>query len=198
MISNSMSQPVHVAIIRRVRPGREAEFEQALREFIETSFSHGGVLGAHMLVPLPGSGSREFGILRTFKNERERDEFYNSPLFKKWVERAKMLTEGEPLYRPLHGLETWFRGSRQPEPPQWKMALLTFIAVWPVSMAVPAVLNPLLGRSVPNVVFAGAVAAGIVLVLTWIAMPVLVKVARHWLQPKPQPSKGHNESIQAS
>ena len=35
--------PIHVAITRRVRPGCEAEFQKALREFLQTSFAHGGV-----------------------------------------------------------------------------------------------------------------------------------------------------------
>ena len=72
-----------------------------------------------MLVPLPGSNSSEFGILRTFQSQEERDAFYNSPQFKEWAERAGALTEGEPEYRQLHGLEAWFRNPNQPEPPQW-------------------------------------------------------------------------------
>lgn len=132
MTAPTQSQPIHVAITRRVRPGCEAEFQQALREFIEASFSNGAVLGANMLVPLPGSNSTEFGILRTFQSQGERDAFYDSSLFKAWAERAKAFTIGEPVYRQLHGLEAWFRNPTQPEPPQWKMALLTFIAVWPV------------------------------------------------------------------
>lgn len=179
-----MNAPIHVAITRRVRPGCEAEFQQALREFIQASFSDGGVVGAHMLVPLPGSDSTEFGILRTFCNEQERDAFYASPLFKAWEKRARTLTEGEPVYRQLHGLEAWFRNPDRPNPPQWKMILLTWLAVWPVSMAVPAALEPWLGPPVPNVLFAGAVAAGIVVVLTWVAMPLLVRIARGWLRPK--------------
>ncbi len=188
MTPPSHSEPVHVAITRRVRPGCEAEFQQALREFVEASFSHHGVLGAHMLVPMPGSNSTEFGILRTFQSEQERDAFYESPRFKAWAERARSLTEGEPVYRRLHGLEAWFRGANQPEPAQWKMALLTFVAVWPVSMAVPAALNPFIGQRVSNVIFAGAVAAGIVVVLTWLVMPLLVRIAQRWLYPKQDPA----------
>ena len=66
--------PIHIAITRRVKPGLEAVFQQALREFFQSSFEHGGVLGVTMIVPPPGSDSREFGILRTFADERERDE----------------------------------------------------------------------------------------------------------------------------
>ena len=176
--------PIHIAITRRVRSGREAEFQQALREFLQTSFAHGGVQGASMLTPAPGADTREYGILRTFTNEKERDAFYESPMFKAWDERARKLTEGEPAYRQLHGLEAWFRAPGLPDPPRWKMAFLTFLGVWPISMAVPAALQPIIGLRVPPVIFAGAVAAGIVLVLTWGVMPLLVKLARPWLQPK--------------
>jgi len=178
-----MNEPVHIAITRRIKPGCEAEFQEALKEFFQTSFAHIGVRGASMLVPPPGSPSPEFGILRTFANRRERDDFYASPIFQAWEERIKPLVEGEPVYRELNGLEAWFRSPHNP-PPRWKMALLTWIAVWPVSMAVPAALNPLIGQSVPKVIFAGAVAGGIVLVLTWAAMPLLVKITKGWLHPK--------------
>ena len=177
-----MSEPIHIAVTRRVKPSCEAEFQRLLQEFFKTSFGQMGVQGASMLVPPPGSPTPEFGVLRTFANERERDDFYASPMFKAWEEKVKPLTEGQPAYRQLNGLEAWFRSPQNP-PPRWKMALLTWVAVWPVSMAVPAALNPLMGQSMPNVLFAGAVAGGIVLVLTWIAMPLLVRLARRWLSP---------------
>lgn len=177
---------IHVAITRRVRPGCEAEFQRSLLEFFQASFAEGGVLGAILLVPLPGSGSREYGILRTFQSEQERDAFYDSPGFKAWDERARTLTEGEPAYRPLEGLEAWFRGPAGP-PPRWKMALLTWIAVWPVSSVVPALLARLVNPALHSVVFPALAAGGIVVVLTWLAMPVVVKLAQRWLQPPRKP-----------
>ncbi len=178
-----MNEPIHVAITRRIKPGHEAEFQKLLREFFKTSFGHAGVHGASMLIPPPGSTSPEFGVLRTFASEQERDNFYASPMFKEFDEKARALTEGDPTYRQLTGLEAWFRDSHNP-PPRWKMALLTWIAVWPVSIIVPMALNPLIASSVPNFIFAGVVAGGIVLVLTWVAMPLLVKLTKGWLHPK--------------
>src|SRR5919197_335388 len=139
--------PIHVAITRRVRPGCEAEFQQALREFFQTSFAHDGVLGASMLTPPPGSDSREFGILRTFESEKERDAFYSSPTFKAWDERARTMTEDEPVYRQLHGLEAWFRSPHTP-PPRWKMAVVTLAGVYPVSLLIGILLSPRL-RTLP-------------------------------------------------
>lgn len=181
--------PIHIVVTRRVRPGREAEFQAALREFFQASFGHFGVLGASMLVPPPGSGSTEFGILRTFASEQDRDAFYDSPLFQAWEDRIAPLTDDAWTYRQLTGMEAWFRSPQRP-PARWKMALLTFAAVWPVSLLVRALLWPLLGSVLPGVVFAGVVAAGIVAMLTWVAMPVLVKAARPWLQPLEHPALG--------
>jgi antibiotic biosynthesis monooxygenase (ABM) superfamily enzyme len=177
-----MTKPIHVAITRRIKPGREAEFQEALREFLQNSFAQAGVHGANMLVPPPGSSSREFGILRTFADDRERDAFYQSPMFKAWEERVKPLTEGNPVHRQLTGLEAWFRDPQGP-PPQWKMAVATYLGVVPVIMALALTLGPLI-RSwnfvLNNIVFNAFVVA----LLTWVVMPVITRALHGWLQPK--------------
>jgi uncharacterized protein len=179
---------IHVAITRRVRSGCEAEFQQALREFFQASFAHGGVWGANMLTPPPGSDSREFGILRTFADEKERDAFYASPLFKAWDERAKALTEGKAVYRQMHGLEAWFRSPHHP-PPRWKMAACTLIGVYPTSLLLSVTVGaavdswPLLARSL-------VIAACMVALLTWAVMPLVTRLLNGWLHPQHEKDLG--------
>jgi hypothetical protein len=177
--------PIHIAITRRVRPGCEAEFQQALREFFQTSFAHGGVLGATMIVPPPGSDSREFGILRTFADEKERDAFYASPIFKAWEVKCQPLTEKDSwTARPLHGLEAWFRSPHNP-PPKWKMAVATFLGVFPLAMILNLTLGPVIREwhFVPrNAVFN----AFVVTLLAWVVMPVVTRLLHGWLQPQSQ------------
>ncbi len=179
-----MREPIHIAITRRVKPGCEAEFQQALIEFFKTSFSHIGMHGASMLVPPPGSTSSEFGILRTFANEQERDAFYASPLFQSWKERIAPLTEGEPQYRQLHGLEAWFRSTQSP-PPRWKMAAATFLGVFPVAMVLNLTIGPLI-RSWPFIVSNAVFNACVVALLTWVVMPLVTQLIHGWLNPQPQ------------
>lgn len=174
---------IHVAITRRVRPGREAEFQQALGEFFQTSFSHSGVQGAGMLTPPPGSDSREYGILRTFASIQERDAFYASPMFLAWEERARTMTEGEPVYRDLHGLEAWFRQPSGTRPPRWKMAVATMAGVYPTSLLLGTYVGPLV-HELPRLHSTLIIAGCMVICLTWIVMPAVTKVLHHWLQPK--------------
>lgn len=142
-----------------------------------------------MIVPPPGSGSDEFGILRTFASARERDAFYASPLFHDWLKEVEPLVHDDWTSRQLHGMEAWFN-SPQNATARWKMALLTWLAVWPATVLVRAILQPLLGATLPAVLFAGVGAAGVVGLLTWVVMPLYVKAAHGWLQPPVVPVLG--------
>ncbi len=178
--------PVTVAVIRVVKPGCEEAFERTLHDFVQESLHLPGQLGVHILRPPPGSGSREYGILRRFENAEARDEFYRLPLFEEWKQKVAGLVDGEPRYERLSGLETWFTlpGERAIiPPPRWKMAVVTLLAVYPLSMV--------LGITVGNWISAWPILlnalifnALIVTGLTWFLMPVLTRLFNPWLYPE--------------
>ncbi|MCG2613764.1 antibiotic biosynthesis monooxygenase [Terrimonas sp. NA20] len=171
--------PVHVAITRKVLPGKEEEFKKALRNFLGDSFIHGGVHGAAMITSLPGTDEREIGILRTFKDEAERDAFYQSKLFKEWDAYASTLTE-ETVYRDLTGLEAWFRSPMPP--PRWKMALVTLCGVFPASILLFFSIGKLI-KEWPLMARLFVTAFLMVVMLTWFIMPLLTKGLKKWLKP---------------
>ena len=180
MAANLNSQPVHVAITRRIKPGREQEFQAALKEFFAKSLAQSGMHGAAVLVPPPGSGSMEYGILRSFANAAERDAFYASPMYLDWKKRVVPLADGEPEARELHGLEAFFRQDSPSLPPRWKMAIATYLGVVPVIMTLALTLGPLI-RSwnfvLNNLVFN----AFVVVLLTWVVMPLITRALQGWL-----------------
>ena len=171
--------PIHVAITRKVKPGCERAFEESLRELFKDSLAREGVLGVHLISPPHGSNTREYGVLRTFTNEHERDAFYSSDRFGQWQTQVATLTDGERTFRELHGLEAWFHSGDSP--PRWKMALLTWLAVWPTSALVAISFGPMLAN-LPAVVSSALIAAAIVVCLTWIVMPALVQLVHSWLR----------------
>lgn len=166
--------PVHVAITRKVLPGKEEEFKKELRQFLGESFTYGGVHGAGMLTELPAN---QIGILRTFKDQLERDAFYQSDAFKKWERYASTVTE-QPLYRELSGLEAWFRSSLPP--PRRKMAIVTLCGVFPTSIFLAFTVGKLT-EHFPLIIRLFCSAACMVALLTWIVMPLLTKVMKAYL-----------------
>lgn len=178
-----------MAVTRRVRRECVAEFEAALADFAAATMRAPGMRGVHCLYPPPGSGSNEYGILRSFASAEASSAFYASPEYQAWLDRIEPLTEDGAECRRLDGLEVWFHNPGGRMPPRWKMALLTWLAVWPVSMGVAAVVLPLISLRLHPVLVSGVVSAGIVLVLTWIAMPLMVRAAHGWLHPQPLSTK---------
>ncbi len=182
----SNQAPVTVAVISVAKPGYEEAFERALHDFVQQSLHLPGQLGVHILRPPSGSGSREYGIMRHFESAEARDDFYRSPLFEQWKQTVAGMVEGEPRYEHVSGLETWFTLPSQRTivpPPRWKMALVTLLAVYPLTIVlVITVLNwmshwPMLLKFL---IFNVCIVTG----LTWFLMPLLTRLFKPWLYPK--------------
>lgn len=170
---------VHVAVTRQVKPGREAEFEQALREFAFESLREPGTTGVHLIEPVPGVKGCEYGILRSFESEEASRRFYDSEVFQQWQQRASDLAVGDSIVRRLHGLEAFFRDSKH-APPRWKMALVTWLGVYPSVLLWSSTLPPLL-RGLPQLLIVAIVNVFVVVTLTWAVMPLLSKFFAGWL-----------------
>jgi antibiotic biosynthesis monooxygenase (ABM) superfamily enzyme len=177
----AMNHLLHIAITRKVRPGCEPAFEEAIRRFFASSFSHAGTLGAYLLRPLPGSSDRTYGILRSFANESDRDAFYVSDEFDQWQRTVAPLVEAEYSRRPLHGLEAFFReGPQGSHPPRWKMALLTLAGVYPCVYIFSRTLHPITNTWPPAMaIFITSVM--VVSALAWVVMPLLTRIFSFWL-----------------
>ena len=170
---------IHVAITRKILPGKEQEFKKSLRNFLGQSFIHDGVHGAAIISSFPGADSNEIGILRTFKDEKDRDDFYNSGQFQAWESYASTLTE-PAVYRQLTGLEAWFRSSTPP--PRWKMAIATLCGVFPTSLFLHYTISWIL-KDLPVTFRLLASATLMVGILTWVIMP-FTRMLRLWLTSK--------------
>ena len=91
------------------------------------------------------------------------------------------------MHRQLHGLEAWFRTSNNP-PPRWKMALVTSVGVYALSLLLTLLIGPLIGQW-PLLLRTAASTLLVVAGLTWLVMPLLTRLAHGWLNPQPPTQK---------
>ena len=178
----NQSTEITVSITRTVKPGCEADFESALHSFVQRSLSLPGQMGVHIMRPAPGSGSRDYGIVRKFANRDALAAFRTSPEYLEWNQLAVELTEGAGRSEELCGLESWFTPPGAPlrALPKWKMALATFLGVFPTA----TILNLTLGRAIQSwPLIPGSVVfnACMVALLTWVVMPLVTRALHRWL-----------------
>lgn len=173
---------VHIAVTRQVKPGMEAQYEAGLRAFALRSLNEPGTTGVHLLAPAPGTHGSEYGILRSFQDEASCEAFYNSDLFHEWQRESEPLVLGPPIRRKLHGLEAFFRESgNAPPPPRWKMAIVTWLGVFPSALLWSALVPPLL-PGVPRLLVLAITNAAVVVTLAWLVMPWLTRLLAPWLR----------------
>lgn len=171
---------VHFAVTRQVRPGCEQAFEEALREFARESLRVPGTTGVHLIAPVPGTDGCEYGILRSFESEEASRAFYDSELFSNWQKQVSEMVVGEPVRRRLHGLEAFFRDTGDAPPPRWKMAVVTWMGVFPSVLLWSSLLPKVLG-SLPHLAVIAIVNVFVVVTLAWGVMPLLTRIFSGWL-----------------
>ena len=173
------SGPFTVVVTWRVRQDCEPEFEAWRREISAAALSFPGHLG--IVVNPPGAHPGEYVVVFRFDTYPHLRDWMESDIRRELLKKAGVFRESEPSYHMETGLEYWFASPGIPaSPPRWKMALVTVLGVWPVSMLVSWLLNPIVGGQ-PLALQELYMAVGIVSMLTWMVMPVLVRVLRPWL-----------------
>jgi uncharacterized protein len=159
-------EPVTVLYSRRVKPGREADFEAWARGILAAARQFPGDVGASVL---DAPGSRERHILFSFDDPKSLRAWLDSDERRRWLARVEELLEADRGLQQLTGLETWFKltgletwfkltgletwfklpGSNVPTmkpPPRWKMWLVSLVAVYPLVLAFQALLVPRMVR----------------------------------------------------
>jgi uncharacterized protein len=172
---------IHVAITRKVKPGQEQAYEEAVRDFFRESLLEEGTAGVHLMRPVDLKSSNTFGILRSFENEEAREAFYRSERFLRWQQIVAPMTEMEEEKKVTASLETFFQNSGETSPNRWKMAFVTWLGVnacvpffsWSTSFLAP---------HLPFWVNLLLVNALVVIALTWPVLPVLGSLFKPWLK----------------
>jgi len=172
--------PVGVVVSCRVQPARAAAFEDALRELMRAAAAHPGRISADVLRGAAGPDGREYHVVYRFADEAGLRAWEASP------ERQALLARIAPLFheagrRELTGMEAWFDLRRgRPAPARWRMALLTWLGIWPLVSASLWLVAPHLA-GLPFLLQTAANSALLVLAMTYLVMPWLARVAEPWL-----------------
>jgi len=167
------SGQVTVVVTWHVRQGHEQEFDAWYRAVSAAALTFPGHLGLNVVHP--NDNGSEYVIVFRFDTDEHLKTWMNSDVRRDFLAKAEQFREEQPTYHVERGLEYWFETDGSQAPARWKMALVTVLGVWPVSILVSKALAPLVG-GLPPILQALVVSIGIVCLLTWVVMPLLVKL----------------------
>ncbi|MBD1204667.1 MAG: antibiotic biosynthesis monooxygenase [Rhodobacteraceae bacterium] len=180
-----MTEAVTILVRRRVKPGREADYESWLSRLTEgAARDFPGYLGAEFHRPAaPGEAYRS---LFRFDSLAHLEAFETSAF------RARMLEEGADLFAAdaiwdrMTGLEFWFdppKGTKVPQPSPHRMALVLVAVVFTLVLILNLTLGPLL-TGWPLPLRALATVTVQVGLMTYVIMPRLTPRIARFIYPK--------------
>jgi antibiotic biosynthesis monooxygenase (ABM) superfamily enzyme len=174
-------EPVKFVLECRALPGEEERLTSWIRRLVERAHAAPGFEGASVLAV--GAAGDHVVLLR-FGAQEALDAWRGSDDIRGLLSEGGAHSIAGPPAPAVSGLETWFHlpGLAAPlPPPRWKMALVTWLALLPQVL----LLGLVVPESLPRLAAVAISTAVPVVVLTWVAMPLLARALRGWLHPRP-------------
>jgi uncharacterized protein len=180
--SRGEDPPATAVVLRRVKRGREQEFEEWISGVLAAVNRFPGYLGAEVLRP-SDSDENEYMIIVQFDHVSNLHAWETSEERQRWLRKSWPLLYEEEKVQFLTGLETWFtlpQKPGEPTPPRYKMAIVTWLGVFPVVTAIFFLfgrwLNPL-----PTVLHTLVFTAMMVTLMTYVILPRMTRLFAFWL-----------------
>lgn len=186
--SGSDVQPVTVVVTRRVKPGREKDYEAWLARLQAEARSLPGYLGVTTQRPA-ASGPREYVSVIRFSTLDSLRAFENSELRTRYLAEVTGMVEADAVWQRLTGLEFWFTpppGTVVPQPSRPRMALLMIVVVFGLVLSIGTLVNAaaaLLPVVLPYPVRLLATITIEVLLMTYWLMPQITRRLARWIYP---------------
>jgi antibiotic biosynthesis monooxygenase (ABM) superfamily enzyme len=176
--------PVTAVASRRVKQGREQEFEEWVSGILDAANRFPGYLGSEVLRPSDPEDN-EYKIIFRFDHASNLHAWENSEERQRWLSRSRPLLYQEEKVHVLTGLETWFtRASKpgEPAPPRYKMAIITWLAVFPLVAVIFSLFGQWLNM-LPTLLRTLVFTAVMVTLMTYVIMPRMTRLFSFWLYP---------------
>jgi antibiotic biosynthesis monooxygenase (ABM) superfamily enzyme len=181
-------EPVTVVITRRVKAGREAQYEAWLARLQAEARSLPGYLGVTTQRPAAGA-AREYVSAIRFASLPHLRAFETSEMRRRYLAEVSDLVEADAVWQQLTGLEFWFTpppGTVVPQPSRPRMALLMIAVVFGLVLSLGALVDWLTGLlpvAVPGPVRLLLTITIEVLLMTYWLMPQLTRRLARWIYP---------------
>jgi uncharacterized protein len=185
---DAQEQPVTVVITRRVKAGRERDYEAWLGRLQAEARGLPGYLGVTTQRPA-ASGPREYVSVIRFATLADLRAFERSDLRARHLSAVANLVEADAVWQELTGLEFWFTpppGTVVPQPSRPRMALVMIVVVFGLVLSIGTLVNTVAAMLPLPVPYALRLLLTItieVLLMTYWLMPQITRRLARWIYP---------------
>lgn len=175
---------VTVVWSRRAKPGSQASLHDVIERLARAMAGAQGYEGVVTLRPQAGHPPI-FTMVAHFASQADLDAWVSSEIRGRLYAEAEAVSVGGLNVQQAAGLEGWFQMPGQPlvvPPPRYKMAIITWTAIFPL-LVLANLLSAALLSNVSPLVRLIPISVVLIALMTWVVMPQMTKWFRFWLYP---------------
>lgn len=177
-----MKNNITVVVSHYVKRGKEPEFEKALKQVIEQAKGFKGYEGIQT-IQVNNQVENEYVLLIRFDTESNFRTWECSDIRRVWSKELTRYIVKKSKVRYHDGLEFWFslpQISNSVTPKKWKMALLTWMVIYPMILALSTLSEAYL-NGMPRLVRILFVSMILVSLMTYYVMPRVTTFFSSWI-----------------
>lgn len=173
-----------ILIHHTVLPYYRDRYETWLRQIIVAAANFSGHQGVHVIRPTEGNHTFEIAV--RFSSHEEAEAWLNSDIRKELISDIASALASDEQVEIKTGIDFWFTPptSKAKQPTRWKQWLITTSVIWPLTMIIPVLYQPLFD-ALPALsawgIRHGIIAATIVALVVYLIMPRVVRRVAGWL-----------------
>ena len=178
------SGTVTILVTHRLKEGREADFHAWLQS-INKSVKKAVGFRRLDIVQQSTPNAHEVGVIVRFDDHRSLEDWHQTEEFQQFRGQLDEFVE-HVSNTEITGFEQWFvpPSTSSDTPSRLKQSIVILIGIYPLSLALPPVLNPIMARlALPEALKALIFSALMVGLMTWAIMPLLNRALSRWLYP---------------
>jgi antibiotic biosynthesis monooxygenase (ABM) superfamily enzyme len=180
-LMSNIDETVTVVVTRKVKRGRESQYEDWLRRLLNESKSMKGYIGSTIQRPPPGS--TEYTSIFRFDNVDNLRKFEESELRSRYLREVVDYVEADAAWKKYTGLEFWFsppKGAIVPQPSRLRMALVTIAMVFGLVVSIGQIVN-MVAMEVPSYIRLFVTISIEIFLMTYVLMPRITHLLSKWI-----------------
>ncbi|MCS3531676.1 antibiotic biosynthesis monooxygenase [Chryseobacterium sp. JUb7] len=179
------NQGASVVITHHILDGKQKEYESWLEEIVPLTRHSEGFIDHQIVRPIPDL-TFVYTVIIRFDTIAHLKNWMESDARKKLIQKANPFFRKNDRYQIKSGLDFLFTSETEGNkiPVRWKQYLVTWSAIYPLSIIIPLILFPLLRfLKIPANHYSDALVNSgiIVLLMVFVVMPNYTKLIKKWL-----------------
>ncbi|MGM9478938.1 antibiotic biosynthesis monooxygenase [Pedobacter sp. GSP4] len=174
-----------VVITHHIQEGKQKEYEKWLDEIVPVTKQAQGFIDLQMVKPIPKL-TFVYTVIIRFDTINNLKNWMESPHRKRFIDQASSFLRKNDRYQINSGLDFLFSPQNESGkvPVRWKQYLVTWSAIYPLSLFIPLLVFPILRwLHIPLYHYLDALISSgcIVLLMVYVVMPSYTKLIKTWL-----------------